>query len=150
MAEPPVEASQANSASGSATFSLENILSNHDDLEHPKKKAVVRVRPKGPRDDKSPAARPAADPNARRKAAAKVPKGPGSLTEAGTSDCDDSEGPITPVHAVTKPSQEAPVLCEEQDLGDAALLRDALAAKVISPCPLRVVNDSEAGLVVAA
>lgn len=36
MAEPPAEASQANAASGSATFSLENILSNHDDLEHPK------------------------------------------------------------------------------------------------------------------
>lgn len=36
MASPAAEASQAQPTPENAIFSLENILSNHDDLEHPK------------------------------------------------------------------------------------------------------------------
>ena len=117
-----------------------------------RQKKVLQARLKDARKGgkKPPAAPPAGIPKAPRKAAPSVPRGPGSLSGAGSSES-ESAGPLTPAETgVAKPRKEAPVPSQEQDLGDAALLGGPPHAKITFKVqPLRVINDSEAGLAVA-
>ncbi|THH32540.1 hypothetical protein EUX98_g1643 [Antrodiella citrinella] len=117
----------------------------------PVKEVASRIPPRANSQDEKPVLSPVSGSGVIGRSTVPEISSPGSLSAASTADSDDSEGPRTPVHAVTIPSLEVPDLCEEQDLGDSALLHDALAKKLpMTPHPLRIAGDSQAGLVVAA